>query len=123
MMQSELLIEKKQGHVRRLKALMTKEFLQIVRDPSSILITIVLPLILMFLYGYGVSLDLNHLRVGLVMEDSSPDAQSFAQSLRDSRYFETTVVRDRRDLKDDLIAGKIRGIFVIPSYFTQFRNR
>jgi ABC-2 type transport system permease protein len=112
-----------ENRTRRMKALITKEFLQIIRDPSSLLITVVLPLILMFLYGYGVSLDLDHLRVGLVMEDTAPDAQSFAESLRNSRYFETKVVRDRRDLKDDLIAGKIRGIFVIPSYFTQYRNR
>jgi ABC-2 type transport system permease protein len=108
---------------RRLKALITKEFLQIIRDPSTLLITVVLPLILMFLYGYGVSLDLDHLRVGLVMEDTAPDAQSFAQSLKDSTYFDVKVARDRRELTDDLIAGSIRGMFIIPSYFTQFRHR
>ncbi|MGD0665357.1 MAG: ABC transporter permease [Rhabdochlamydiaceae bacterium] len=111
------------GRSRRLRALIVKEFLQIIRDPSTMLITVVLPLILMFLYGYGVSLDLDHLRVGLVMEDTSPDAQSFAQSLKDSRYFDVKIARDRRELTDDLIKGSIRGIFVIPSYFTQFRNR
>ncbi len=108
---------------RRMKALITKEFLQIIRDPSTLLITVVLPLILMFLYGYGVSLDLDHLRVGLVMEDTSPDAQSFAQSLKDSRYFDVKIVRDRRELTEDLLRGSIRGMFIIPSYFTQFRNR
>lgn len=109
--------------VRRLKALMTKEFLQIIRDPSALLITVVLPLILMFLYGYGVSLDLDHLRVGLVMEDTAPDAQSFAESLKNSTYFDVKVARDRRELTEDLIAGSIRGMFIIPSYFTQFRHR
>ena len=123
MIQSELLLEKKEGRASRMKALMTKEFLQIIRDPSSILITVVLPLILMFLYGYGVSLDLNHLRVGLVLEDTAPDAQSFAKSLTDSRYFDVTIVRDRREIIDDMTRGLIRGMFVIPSYFTQFRQR
>ncbi len=108
---------------RRLKALITKEFLQIVRDPSSYLIAIVLPLILMFLYGYGVSLDLDHLRVGLVMEDTSPDAQSFAESLKNSRYFDVKISRDRHELMDDLTRGSIRGMFIIPSYFTQYRLR
>lgn len=108
---------------RRLKALITKEFLQIVRDPSSYLIAIVLPLILMFLYGYGVSLDLDHLRVGLVMEDTSPDAQSFAESLKNSRYFDVKIARDRHELTDDLTRGSIRGMFIIPSYFTQYRLR
>jgi ABC-2 type transport system permease protein len=109
--------------VRRLHALITKEFLQIIRDPSALLISVVLPLILMFLYGYGVSLDLDHLRMGLVMEDTSPDAQSFAQSIKDSRYFDLKIARDRRELSEDLTRGAIRGMFIIPSYFTQYRLR
>src|SRR5262245_12277607 len=50
---------------RRLRALVIKESLQIGRDPSSILIALVLPLILLFLFGYGVSLDANHVRIGV----------------------------------------------------------
>lgn len=109
--------------MNRLMAIMRKETFQIVRDPSSILISVVLPLILLFLYGFGVSLDLDHLRIGLVLEDTSPDAQSFAQSLTDSRYFDVKIVRDRRELHDDLTKGTIRGYVVVPSYFTQYRNR
>ncbi len=108
---------------RRLRALVIKECLQIVRDPSTFLIAVCLPLILMFLYGYGVSLDLDHLRIGLVMEDTSPDAQSFAESLKNSRYFDVKIARDRHELNRDLIEGSIRGIVVIPSYFTQYRMR
>lgn len=118
-----LIIEAKKGKVRRMRALIVKEFLQIIRDPSSILITVFLPLLLIFLYGSGVSLDLDHLRVGLVLEDTAPDAQSFAKSLTDSRYFEVKIARDRHELIDDLTSGAIRGIFVVPSYFTQYRNR
>jgi len=115
--------EYKQGRARRMRALMVKEFFQIMRDPSSILITVFLPLLLIFLYGSGVSLDLDHLRVGLVMEDTAPDVQSFAKSLTDSRYFDVKIVRDRRALQDDLTSGAIRGMFIVPSYFTQYRNR
>lgn len=111
------------GRMRRMKALMIKEFHQIRRDPSSILICVVLPLLLMFIYGYGVSLDMDHLRVGLVLEDTSPDAQSFAQSLTDSRYFDVYLARDRRFFLNAIIRGKIRAIIVIPSYFSSFRLR
>lgn len=103
--------------------MMIKEFYQIIRDPSSILISVALPAILLFLYGFGVSLDLNHLRIGLVMEDTAPDAQSFVKALTDSRYFDVKIVRDRRELTDDLLSGNIRGIVVIPSYFSNFRAR
>lgn len=108
---------------KRLFALMRKEGYQIIRDPSSILISGFLPLLLLFLYGFGVSLDLDHLRIGLVVEDHSQDAISFVQSLTNSRYFEVTMVNDRRELKDLIIEGKIRGIVVIPSYFSEFRKQ
>lgn len=110
------------GIVRRIKALIIKEFYQIIYDPSSILISIVLPIILLFLYGFGVSLDLNTVNIGLVMEDTSPDARGFAQSLTDSTYFHVMFARDRRELVDSLLSGDIRGIVVIPSYFSTFRN-
>lgn len=108
---------------RILRALVIKESLQIVRDPSSILISVVLPIILLFLYGFGVSLDIDHLRIGLVLEDTAPDAISFAKALTDSPYLEVKIARDRRELMDDLTAGAIRGMVIVPSYFTQFRNR
>ncbi len=108
---------------RRLRALLIKESYQIVRDPSSLMISVLLPLMLLFLYGYGVSLDLNHLRIGLVMEDTAPDAKSLAQSFTDSRYFDVKIARDRRELIPDILAGKIRGFVVIPSYFSDFRRR
>jgi len=110
-------------NLRRIKALIVKEFYQIIRDPSSIMISGVLPLILLFLYGFGVSLDVNHLKIGLVLEDTSPDALSFAQSLIDSRYFEVTVSRNRQSLDKDIESGAIRGFVVVPSYFSAFRQR
>lgn len=110
------------GRFRRLRALIRKETYQIIRDPSTILISVFLPILLLFLYGYGVSLDLNHLRIGLVLEDSSKDAQSLAQSFLDSRYFDVKVVRDRRELIHDIEKGDIRGFVVIPSYFSEFRR-
>jgi ABC-2 type transport system permease protein len=104
----------------RLKALIIKESYQIVRDPSSILIAFVLPLVLLFIYGYGVSLDANHLKVGLVLEDNSPAAMSFAQALKDSRFFDITTSLRRENLEKQVVEGRIRGIVVVPSYFTSF---
>jgi len=111
------------GGLRRVKALIIKEFFQIIRDPSSILISILLPLVLLFLYGFGVSLDLNHLRLGLVLEENTVDAVSFAESLSNSPFFEVRRGSDRRELEDLILAGKIRGIVVVPSYFSAFKKR
>jgi ABC-2 type transport system permease protein len=108
--------------LRRLKALIVKEFCQIIRDPSSILISLVLPAILLFIYGYGISLDYKKLRVGLVLEDTSPAAQSFAKALTDSEYFSVQIGRSRKEFIPKIVDGSIRGIIVIPSYFSAFRQ-
>lgn len=105
---------------RRIRALVKKEFFQVIRDPGSILISFVLPLILLFLYAFGVSLDMDYLRVGLVLEDRSTEAISFAESLKNSRYFEVTEARDRREIEEKIVAGTIRGLVIVPSYFTEF---
>lgn len=117
-----LTLDEVRGSIRRIRALIIKERYQIIYDPSSILISVVLPVMLLFLYAFGVSLDLNTVNIGLVLEDTSPDARSFAASITGSTYFNVRVVRDRRELTDALLAGQIRGYVVIPSYFSSFRH-
>jgi ABC-2 type transport system permease protein len=104
---------------RRFAALVRKESLQVVRDPSSILIAFVLPLILLFLFGYGVSLDTTQTRVGLVIEETTPLANDLAASFQASHYFSVTTGRDRRLFEDDLVLARIRGIIVIPADFSK----
>ena len=53
---------------RRLRALCRKETAQILRDPSSALIAVVIPLLLLFIFGYGINLDSSKLHVGILME-------------------------------------------------------
>lgn len=109
----------RRDRLRRLAALVRKETYQVIRDPSSILIAFVLPLILLFLFGYAVSLDATRTRIGLVVEASTPAAQDLAASFRASRYFAVTDGRDRRRFEDDLVLGRVRGIIVIPATFTR----
>ncbi|CAN7256562.1 ABC transporter permease [Pararhizobium sp. LjRoot238] len=104
--------------IRRFAALVRKESYQAVRDPSTTLIAFVLPLILLFLFGYAVSLDTTRTRVGLVMEETTPLTQSLAASFEASRYFTVATSRDRRVFEEDLVNGHIRGILVIPANFT-----
>lgn len=103
---------------RRLFALIRKETLQILRDPSSILIAFILPLILLFIFGYGVNLDSNRIRVGLVLEESSPDADSLATAFSFSRFLDVDAGHDRREFSRELVAGHLRGFIVVPRGFT-----
>ena len=104
-------------NIRRLNALMPKEALQMIRDPRSILIAAVLPLLLIFIFAFAVSLDVNELAVGIAVEDGSPEAASFVEAFTSSRYFKVRSARDRRELVPALTAGDIRGIVVIPGDF------
>jgi len=107
------------NRIRQLKALMKKEALQVVRDPSSILITFVLPLILLFIFGYGLSLDAKHIKTAIVLEDHSPMAQSFYHSFEATDYIDT-IVFDHRDLAElAMINGHVRAVLVIPNDFSQ----
>ena len=102
---------------RRLRALMVKELAQIVRDPSTFLIALVLPLILLFMFGYAISLDASSTRVALVVEDSSGPALRLAQSYAASPYFEVTSSRSVQTARDAMVAGEARAIIVIPQDF------
>jgi len=106
------------GSAQRLATLVRKESLQIVRDPSSILIAFVLPAVLLFLFGYGVSLDTARTRVGLVIESQRPLTQDLAASFQASRYFEVSIGRDRRDFEEALVLGRVRGLIIVPATFT-----
>jgi ABC-2 type transport system permease protein len=105
--------------IRRLLTLIGKEFLQAMRDPSCILIAFVLPMFLLFLFGYGVSLDCTHVKIALVVEDKGRAAQSLADSFASTKYFDVRMIRTRQKAEEELVAGRIRGIVIIPSYFSE----
>lgn len=105
--------------LRRLAAIMMKEGLQIMRDPSSILIGIILPIFLTLLSGYSTNLDLDHLRVGVVLEDSSPEGRDLAASFSSTKYFDARMGHDRREFAEDIVTGRVRGLVVIPQTFSR----
>ncbi len=102
---------------RRLIALVRKESLQAVRDPSTILIAFVMPVVLLFLFAYAVSLDVREVRTGVVLESDSAAAQSLAAAFTGTSYLKVTPARDRREVADKLVSGELRGFVVIPQDF------
>ena len=77
---------------RRLKAIAIKEVLQIWRDPRSLMIALLLPFTQMFLFGYGVNLDLKHLPVCTFDREGSQLSQSLLKHFQASQYF--SIVRN-----------------------------
>lgn len=102
---------------KRLWALVLKESLQAMRDPSTLLIAFVLPVVLLFLFAYAVSLDVSEVRIGVVQESPSASAQELAAAFAGTRYLDVTFAHDRREVADLVVSGKLRGFVVIPQDF------
>lgn len=96
------------------KTFVKKEFKQIIRDISSILIAFVLPLILLFLFGFGVNFDTNTVKIGIVDLSNSVESRNFIQSLKNTKYLDTSFYKTTNEAEKFLIGGKIRSYVVIP---------
>jgi ABC-2 type transport system permease protein len=103
----------------RLRGLVRKEFLQIVRDPSSIAIAFLLPLFLLLLFGYGVSLDSEHVPVAFVVEQPDADTASFSAAFQQSRYFKPSFYTDIRKAEQAMLAGRVLAIVVLRQDFAK----
>lgn len=98
------------GVAMRMRGLVRKEFLQVIRDPSSIAIAFLMPVVLLILFGYGVSLDAEHVPFGLVVEHPDADTSGFAGAFRQSRYFSPIDFSTMKTAEDAMKRGTISGI-------------
>ena len=102
---------------RRVRGLVRKEILQVLRDPSSIAIAFLLPAALLLLFGYGVSMDAKDLRLGIVIEQSSAEAASFAGAFQQSHYFKPRHFTTRQAALTALKAKELDGVLVLAGDF------
>jgi ABC-2 type transport system permease protein len=107
------------GGRMRLRGLVRKEFYQALRDPSSIAIAFLLPVVLLLIFGYGVSLDAEHVPVALVVEAPSADTASFTGRFQQSRYFAPVEMRTLREAESALMARRVAAIVHLRSDFAQ----
>lgn len=105
--------------LRRIRALVRKETYQVVRDPSSIAIGVVLPLILILLFGYGLSLDVKHVPLAIVADDDSSDATALIGAFRLSPYFNPRRVPSMPVAERLLLEQQVDGIVRIQSDFAR----
>ncbi|MDR0552510.1 MAG: ABC transporter permease [Holosporales bacterium] len=102
-----------------IKALVVKEAKQIKRDPSNWVVAFIFPILLLVIFGYGLSFNIENIGIDLVMHDTGKLSQDLANSYTDSKYFNTNVVYSLQDAKGNLEAGKTQGIVIIPENFSK----
>ena len=101
-------------NISRLRALILKEFKQMTRDPSSFLIGIIIPLMLIFLIGHGLSMDVKNISVAVVLEDTSPTARDTVSFLDGSPYFIPRYETSMQDAEKLMSKRKADVILCIP---------
>lgn len=107
------------GFTTRLAALTRKETRQMLRDRSNLVVGLLLPVVLILLFGYGLSFDVKNVRLTVVLEDSSPVARQAVAGFQGSSYFAPVWVRTMDEAGRLMRAGKSDAILRVPGDFSR----
>jgi ABC-2 type transport system permease protein len=108
----------------RLLAVARKESIQIRRDSRSLGMAFVIPMILLFLFGYALTMDVDNLRTIVFDQDQTTVSREFLSRFEDSRYFSVVVrAKEYRDVEQALDSGQAQVGLVIPRNFARDLER
>ncbi len=106
--------------VARLLAVARKEVIQIRRDPRSLGMAFVIPMILLFLFGYALTLDVDNLKTIVYDQDRTAASRGFLKVFTESGYFTVVALaKDHRDVEWALDSGKAQVGLVLPRNFAR----
>jgi len=98
----------------RLRGFLRKESLQIARDPSSIALALLMPVVLILLFGFGVSLDARDVPIAVVLDDGGPIGRELFARLQGSNAFEPESSPSFAAAEERLRAHEVEGIVRVP---------
>lgn len=102
-----------------LSALIKKEFLQIVKDPSSIIIAFILPLISILIYMYGINLDSVRVTLGIKNDDGNLEISTLTKPFGHSKYVNSIIFNNEKDIETAIARSRIKGAIIIPNDFSK----
>jgi ABC-2 type transport system permease protein len=104
----------------RIKAIAKKEMLQIIRDPLSLAMGFLMPVLLLFIFGYAISLDVDNITTIVHDLDRSSLSRELVADLTASRYFRVVhSTENNREIEEYLDSGKARIGLTIPGDFSR----
>jgi len=107
------------GSAARLRALVRKEFRQLLRDASNFAIGIALPIALILIFGYGLSLDVKNAPVAVVLEDPSPTAANAIAGLQHTTAIAPVLLGSMREAEQLMTERRVDGIVHVPADFSR----
>jgi len=103
---------------RRTRAMFVKELHHIVRDTRSLTMALAMPVMMLLLYGYALSLDVDHIRTLIYDQDGTEASRSLMRQFQGSRYFQVDgFVNNYRAIERGIDSNKILVGIVIPRDF------
>jgi ABC-2 type transport system permease protein len=107
-------------NLKRVKAITKKEFIQIIRDPRSLALGIFIPILLLILFGYALTLDVDNIPVAVWDQDKSQISADFILNFKSSRYFKIIGYSDDYHQLQSLIDNsQALMVMVIPYNFSK----
>jgi ABC-2 type transport system permease protein len=104
----------------RTSSLIRKELLHIIRDPRTLAIMIVIPLVMLTVLGYAATTDIEHLRTGVYDADKTPQSRDLIEAYQASNYFDIVAyVEKEDDLRYLIDHDDVRSALVIPAGYGQ----
>ncbi len=104
--------------LRRMRAIMVKEFTQLRRDKTTFAMIILIPVIQLLLFGYAINTDPKHLPTALLVRDHSVFSRSIVSALEESDYFKIIgSVRSRAQGELLLRQDAVQFVVTIPEHF------
>ena len=101
--------------VKRLISLISKEFIQIVRDPRTLGITFMMPVVMLFLLGYAATNDVRNIALVVSDQDQSPASRHLIEAYQQADYFTLAyVASSETDIKNLIDNGSARAGMIIP---------
>ena len=108
----------------RLISLIRKEFIQILRDPRTLVLVLVMPVMQLFLLGYAATNDVRNVPLAVYNQDPGPEARALLDAYRSADYFKLAyTVGSEQELRDLIDGGKARaGLVIPPNYGDQLQG-
>ena len=107
-------------NLRRTRAMARKELRHISRDVRSLIIALALPVIMLLLFGYALSLDVDQIPTLILDSDGSPESRALIARFEGSRYFEILgFVDDYRTIESSIDRDECLIAVVIPKDFSR----
>ncbi len=104
----------------RLLSIIRKEFIQIFRDPRTLALILVMPIIQMFLLGYAATTDVKNISIAVWDQSRTPESRALLDAFRSANYFKISyAVLSEREIQSLIESGDIRAALVIPPDYSR----